>query len=198
MAHNDAHTYLELGSDYLKPYKQSHLHRFEEWFGVYSPVNYEYVRENMIETYKETAAPHVYNFLPASMCRKSWMAHVDTVLLGKKQHVINLCPGFFAPTLKTSNRALILAREMVKDTSSTQDKRVKGFDCSGAATCKQLATNKPNLAVECAQSYALFAYDVYLATKSGTGVRRKSRITSESDKSGELYRLLHKFSIQQY
>ena len=165
---------------------------YEKWFGLYSKDSYNYVRDNMKETYEETNAPHVYNFLPSPMCKGSWLGYVDTVLLGKKQHVINLCSAFFLPTLKESGRAVTLVREMIRDSTATQDKRIRGFDCYGAIKCKELARSKPNLVIEAAQSYALFAYDVYLTTRSSSSsVGHRTMTTSSGSTLQALYHILY-------
>ena len=156
-AHRDASRYLELASGYLKKFENVHVPLYELWFGTYSKENYEHVRDNFIETFEETKKPHVYNFLQPSMCKPSWLAHVDAVLLGKKQHIINLCDGFFSDKEQT----ITLVHEMTHDSSATQDQKLKGFDCYGPDLCKQLAIDDSELAIESAESYALFAADVF-------------------------------------
>lgn len=171
-AHRDASRYLELASGYLKTFKLAHVPLYEMWFGKYSKRNYEYVRDNFIETFDETKKPHVYNFLPPSLCKAKWLAHVDTVLLGKKQHVINLCPAFFHAG--ETEKAITLAHEMTHDSSATQDQKIKGSDCYGPVPCKALAISDPKLAIESAESYALFAYDVVVLETTGSAAKPKA------------------------
>ena len=173
-AHANAALYLELASDYLKPIEQSHMPLYVDWFGKLYQSNYETVQDNFIETYEGTKQPHVYNFLPDSLCKDNWLAHVDTVLLGKKQHIINICPSnFFKSSVSASERAITLAHEMTHDTAATQDQRVKGKECYGAENCKELAKNNPGLAIWSAESYALFAFDVYTNSKPSTGSSKR-------------------------
>lgn len=169
---------------------------YEKWFGTYSENNYNYVQDNMKGSYEETNEPHVYNFLPPSMCKDTWLTHVNIVLRGKKQHVINLCPMFFSPTLKASDRAVTLVRAMIQDSASTQDKRIKGFDCFSAMKCKDLARSTPHLAIEAPQSYALFAYDVYLTTKGTSPPHNTRKISASISPVHALYRILHLLSLQ--
>ena len=202
-AHREASRYLELASGYLKTYDISHVALYELWFGTYSHDNYEHVRDNFIETFEETKKPHVYNFLPLSLCKPSWLAHVDAVLLGKKQHIINLCPGFFDQI--DSQKAITLAHEMTHDSSATLDQKIKGFDCYGPEKCKLLASDDPLLAIESAESYALFAADVVILESkpkanpkivhpSNPAPPKKRKKESPTKKTGNenlLFKLLH-------
>ena len=176
-AHANAALYLELASGYLKPVERSHMPLYRDWFGTLSQTNYEIVQDNFIETYEGTKQPHVYNFLPDSLCRDNWLAHVDSVLLGKKQHIINICPSnFFKSSVSVTERAVTLVHEMTHDSAATQDQRVKGKECYGEENCKRLAKTTPGLAIWSAESYALFAFDVFSKSKLDTGSSKRKTI----------------------
>ena len=171
-AHNDARMYLQAANNYLT---QQSIPLYNVWFGSVSNTRFTTVEDNFQETYSETSKTHVYNFLPANMCPANWLAHVDKVLLGKKQHVINICPLFFTST----DKVVTLVHEMTHDTSATQDL------CYGQKECKNLAKNNADLAVDSAENYALFAKDAYLQLRGSEPPNKKSCLLYTSDAADE-------------
>lgn len=165
LAHRATGLYLEKAKNYLTKRKTSNgviMPLYNTWFGKYSRKNYEHVRDNFVETFAENEKPHVFNFLPQSMCKPDWTAYVDSPLLGKKQHIINLCDKFFEDDHQ--EQTITLIHEMTHDSSATHD---VCDDCYGTDNCQTMATMNPNLAIENADNYALFAKDVFLLKPKG-------------------------------
>lgn len=170
-AHKEASRYLELANKYLKPYDKTHIPLYKKWFGKYSKARYEIVSNNFEETFDGTKKPYVYNYLPSDLCPPDFLAHVDTGLSGKKQHVINICPLLFNKS--SSEQILTIVHEMTHDSSATLDEKLNnGNTCYSPNQCKELIKQKPMNVIYNAENYALFASAV-----ANQQTSRKRKIT---------------------
>ena len=122
-SHNKAKEYVEEAVKYLQDQTQA-KQLYKKWFGKPDPKNFERVNVFFRETKDGLTKPYVYNLLPEKLCGKSFLAHVDSTLRGKNQHVINICPLFFKSTMK--DRMVTLIHEMTHDSAETYDMKLNG------------------------------------------------------------------------
>ncbi len=174
--------YLSESIDYLKDKRKAKA-LYEEWFGTVSTDNYKQVQQFFGETKNGINQPYVYNMLPKKLCGKDILAHVDSTLKGKEQHVVNVCPLFF--TSSCSDRLVTLIHEMTHDSAATDDEKYNGIVAYGEDNAKDLAADDPDKAINNAENYALFAEQVHkklisLKRKGGSGSCSSTRPTKRT------------------
>ncbi len=162
-AHDKAKQYLKEAVDYLQDQKGATL-LYEEWFGELNQENYDEVKKDFVDTKNGLNHPYVYNILPENLCGKDVLAAVDATLKGKKQHVVNVCPLFFRPSMELDEQIITIVHEMTHDSAATDDEKllVRGKQkvCYNEQLCKKLAKTDPKRAIVNAESYACFTKDV--------------------------------------
>ncbi len=163
--HNEVNEYLEEAVKYLDQTGESPLYR--KWFGKPDPRgdNLKQVKDNFRETKDGLTKPYVYNFFPEKLCGVKFLAHVDSTLAGKRQHVVNVCPLLFKSTTNEREQIITLIHEMTHDSAATLDKKLNGNVCYGEELCLELAKKEPDNATNNADNYALFADEVNTINK---------------------------------
>ena len=188
--HNEANKYLEKAVKYLDQPRKSPL--YKKWFGKPDPrgENLKRVKDNFKETKDGLHKPYVYNFLPEKLCGLTFLAHVDSTLIGKNQHVINVCPLLFNSTTNESERIITLIHEMTHDSAATLDKKLNGNVCYGEELCLELAKKEPDNATNNADNYALFADEVNRKNKPTTKKRKYSKTYCKNKRTKTGHRLI--------
>ncbi len=157
-SHDQSKLYLSESVKYLHNKKQATA-LYQVWFGTSTASRYKKVKQFFDETKDGLNHPYVYNMLPDKLCGKGTLAHVDSILKGKRQHVVNVCPLFF--TSSADERIVTCIHEMTHDSAATEDEKINGVVAYGDVKAKQLAATNPNSAILNAENYALFAEAVH-------------------------------------
>ncbi len=194
-SHNKAKEYVEEAVKYLQDQTQA-KQLYKKWFGKPDPKNFKRVNVFFRETKDGLTKPYVYNLLPEKLCGKSFLAHVDSTLRGKNQHVVNICPLFFKSTMK--DRMVTLIHEMTHDSAETYDMKLNGEVCYGEKLCEELAKKEPDNATYNADNYALFADEVNTINEQMKNKRKPPRTVNrrKAKKNPRVrYRLVRLFSF---
>ncbi len=181
-AHDASKLYLSESVNYLNNKKKA-TPLYKDWFGsARQQTNYKHVQTLFAETNDGINQPYVYNMLTENMCGKDFLAHVDTILKGKRQHVVNVCPLFFKQTTTCDSRIVTIIHEMTHDSAATEDEKMNGVVAYGEVNAKQLAATNLKSAIWNAENYALFAEAVHKKVNNRKRTRSKSTCSTVTPK----------------